>query len=86
MRSCVFVGSSGECFQGTLAGDFLFMKDFPGTVPGQETDGLLSTAGWKIPFVFANALHCKPANNRVMQAPFCSWMQSYCHEAHDFSL
>lgn len=29
-------GSSGECFQGTLAGGFSLMKDFPGTAPAQD--------------------------------------------------
>lgn len=36
---------------------------------GRITDGLLAAAGGKIPFVVANALHCRPANSRAMQAP-----------------
>lgn len=31
--SCAWAGASGECFQGTLAGGFSFMKDFPGAAP-----------------------------------------------------
>lgn len=46
------------------------MMGFPWALcRGRITDGLLAAAGGKILFVIANALHCRPANSRAMQAP-----------------
>lgn len=50
---------------------------------GRITDGLLSAAEGEIPFVSANALHCRPATSRH---PFCSWLQSLSGGIRFFSL